>query len=172
MLFLYCVFLCIRLYLYGACNGVGLLCAAMPASSADKLWLQTEHRWSESTSVSSTTRPTVTQSPGRMEGKRPRQAAPQPATHANVTDCCYLNVPQTDQPHLFCCTVMFILFFFNLAVQNYNNGNAKKKEKKRKTQLPPQTSPPLIRFAVSFGPILEFSAQFPEKSNKALLVHS
>lgn len=29
-----------------------------------------------------------------------------------------------------------------------------------------------ICFVLSFGPILEFSAQFPEKSNKALLVHS
>lgn len=166
--------MCLRVYLYSACNRAGLLCAAMPASSADKLWLQTEHRWSESTSVSSTTRPTVTQSPGRMEGKRPWQAAPQPAMHANVTNCRYLNTPQTDPPYSFCRTIMFILFYFYLAVRNSNNGRRGKKteKKKRKTQLPPQTSPPLICFALPFGPILEFSAQFPEKSNEALLVHS
>lgn len=46
------------------------------------------------------------------------------------------------------------------------------KTTEKKKQLPLQTVPPLIRFVLSFGPILEFSAQFPVKSNKTLLVDS
>lgn len=42
---------------------------AMPVLSVDKLLPRTEHRWLESTSVSSIIHPMVTQSLGRMEGK-------------------------------------------------------------------------------------------------------
>lgn len=127
-------------------------CTAMLVSFVGRWSLRMEPRWLELTSASSTIRRLATQLPGRMEGK----SWPFLSQHG-------LKHPHKKQQ----------MQCIDIALKWYSCEKCDLAELQwLKAQSPPQALPLLICFVLLPGPILEFSAQFPEKSNKARLVRS